>query len=132
MSDHDGCFICGCIPLADALPVTMSTIKEDGRRRLPRVETLVAEMGDDARAGIFEWVSSVLRRPPFEHAGVVGPWGNIVSFLECLRWDISERTFDTATTVIPLPHPRVIAAEMGTVTVIGDGKYIVDGNGMTE
>jgi hypothetical protein len=97
----------------------MSTIREDGRMRLPRVEVTVAEMDDDERAIIYEWVTSTLRRPPFEHATTKGPFGTIVSFLECIRWDLSDRTFDTAVTTIPLPHPRVIAADRRDVDSLG-------------
>jgi hypothetical protein len=129
--------MCGCVSIEDALPVTLSTIREDGRQRLPRTEVGVADMTDDERAIVYGWLTTTLRRPPLEHATTAGPFGTLVSFLEGLRWDLLERTSDpdspvAAGWVIPMPHPRVIAADRGETTIPGSGlTLVVDNMGMT-
>ena len=63
--DHADCPTCGCIPVEVALSDVLATIREDGRMRLPRVETLLADATDDERARY--WPQLVDMYPSFEN-----------------------------------------------------------------
>lgn len=133
------CVFCGAVPVADALPEMDRLIRWSNAGRLPSVESVIRTADPEQRASLYEWAAGLLRRPPLSEASrdPGAPWATLCSFLEAVRWDLGQVTvgepLEAGDWLIPVPHPRVIAADRGerTVTDLGYSRtFREDGYGI--
>lgn len=115
------------MPVAQALPETDRLIRWSNAGRLPSLESVIRLADVEQRASLYEWIAGLLRRPPLADADRTpgAPWATVASFLEAARWDLGQVTcgepLEAGDWLVPVPHPRVIAADVGerTVTDLG-------------